>query len=359
MTGYILRRLALMVPTLFGILLITFTIVQFAPGGPMERMIALLRGDDISATARIGGGEGGGGLGEESLSRGSQGVPPAVIEELKQRFGFDKPPVERFFSMVWDFVRFDFGESYFRHEPVIDSILRAAKVSVSLALWTKFLVYLIAIPLGIRKAVREGSRFDVVSSGVIIVGYAIPNFLFAVLLMVLFAGGSFWSLFPFQGIVSENWAELPWYRQVLDYLWHMVLPVAALAVSGFATITFLTKNSFLDEIRKQYVITARAKGLNERRVLYGHVFRNAMLIVLASFPSSFLALFFTGSILIETVFGLDGMGYLGFKSIIDRDYSVVFALIYMFSLIGLVVHLLTDLFYTWVDPRIDFESREV
>lgn len=358
MTGYILRRIALMVPTLLGILLIAFTIVQFAPGGPMERMISLLRGDDTSATSRIGG-DAGGSLGDETLSRGSQGVPPEIIEKLNKRFGFDRPVHERFGKMLWDFVRFDFGESYFRHEPVIDSILRALPVSLSLALWTKLLVYLISVPLGIRKAVREGSRFDVVSSGVIIVGYAIPNFLFAVLLMVLFAGGSFWNVFPFQGIVSGNWADLPWYRQVLDYLWHIVLPVAALAISGFATVTFLTKNSFLDEIRKQYVITARAKGLNERKVLYGHVFRNAMLIVIASFPASFLLLFFTGSILIETIFGLDGMGRLGFKALIDRDYPIVFALIYMFSLIGIVVHLITDLLYTWIDPRIDFESREV
>ncbi|MFP3943977.1 MAG: microcin C ABC transporter permease YejB [Alphaproteobacteria bacterium] len=358
MTGYILRRIALMVPTLFGILAIAFIIVQFAPGGPMETMVAKLRGDDVAGTSRIGG-EAGGQLGDESLSRGSQGVPPQIIEELKERFGFDKPWYERFGIMVWNFVRFDFGESYFKHERVIDSIGDAAKVSLSLALWTKLLVYLIAIPLGIAKAVREGSRFDLASSGVIILGYAIPNFLFAVLLLVLFAGGSFWSIFPFKGIVSSGWAELPWYQQILDYLWHMVLPVLSLAVSGFATVTFLTKNSFLDEIRKQYVITARAKGLNERKVLYGHVFRNAMLIVIASFPASFLLLFFTGSILIEHIFSLDGMGLLGFNALINRDYPTVFALIYMFSLIGIVVHLLTDLLYTWIDPRIDFESREV
>jgi microcin C transport system permease protein len=359
MTGYILRRIALMVPTLFGILLIAFTIVQFAPGGPVERMVAKLRGDDMNATSRIGGDAGGGDFGDDSSYRGSQGVPPEIIEQLEKRFGFDKPVHERFGLMIWNFVRFDFGESYFKHERVIDVVLKALPVSLGLALWTKLLVYLVSVPLGIAKAVREGSRFDVLSSSVIIVGYAIPNFLLAVLLVVLFAGGSFLDLFPFRGLASPNADEMNWFQRGLDYLWHMTLPILSLVVSGFATITFLTKNSFLDEIRKQYVITARAKGLNERRVLYGHVFRNAMLIVLSSFPAAFLAIFFTGSILIETVFSLNGMGLLGFESLINRDYPVVFALIYMFALIGLVVHLMTDLLYTWIDPRIDFESREV
>lgn len=359
MTGYILRRIALMVPTLFGILLIAFAIVQFAPGGPVERMVAKLRGDDTAATSRIGGDAGGSELGDETAYRGSQGVPPEIIEQLEKRFGFDKPVHERFALMIWNFVRFDFGESYFKHERVIDVVMRALPVSLGLALWTKLLVYLVSVPLGIAKAVREGSRFDILSSSIIILGYAIPNFLLAVLLVVLFAGGSFLDLFPFRGLTSPGWEEMNWIERVFDYIWHMTLPVLSLVVSGFASITFLTKNSFLDEIRKQYVITARAKGLNERRVLYGHVFRNAMLIVLSSFPAAFLAIFFTGSILIETVFSLNGMGLLGFESLINRDYPIVFALIYMFALIGLVVHLLTDLMYTWIDPRIDFESREV
>jgi microcin C transport system permease protein len=367
--AYIIRRILLMIPTIIGILAISFLVVQFAPGGPVERVIAQLSGSDVSATSRIGGSAGdfgaaqgqnlGGADSVTSKYRGAQGLRPEFIAALEKQFGFDKPPLERFFRMLWNYARFDFGESYFRDIRVIDLIIEKLPVSISLGLWMTLLSYGISIPLGIRKAVRDGSRFDIWTSGVIIVGYAIPGFLFAVLLIVLFAGGSFFDWFPLKGLTSDNWASLPWYAKILDYFWHLALPLTAMALSAFATTTLLTKNSFLDEIRKQYVMTARAKGLTERSVLYGHVFRNAMLIVIAGFPGAFIGAFFAGSLLIETIFSLDGLGLLGFESVLNRDYPVVFATLYIFSLLGLFVGLISDLTYTWIDPRIDFETREV
>jgi len=370
MGAYIAKRLLLMIPTLFGIMLISFAIIQFAPGGPVERVLAQLAGTDVGATARIGGGTGGGEVGggqapgaggsEGSFKyRGAQGLDPEFIKKLEEQFGFDKPAHERFFLMLKNYATFDFGQSYFRDVPVLELIKEKLPVSISLGLWLTFVSYAISIPLGVAKAVRDGSRFDVWTSAVIIVGYAIPSFLFAILLVVLFAGGSFWNIFPLRGLVSDNFADLSWWEKVLDYAWHLVLPLTALAVSSFATMTLLTKNSFLDEIKKQYVTTARAKGLTEKRVLYGHVFRNAMLIVIAGFPGAFISAFFAGSLLIEQIFSLDGLGLLGFEAAVNRDYPVVFATLYIFSLLGLFMNLVTDLVYTWIDPRIDFESRQV
>ncbi|MCC6947456.1 MAG: microcin C ABC transporter permease YejB [Bradyrhizobiaceae bacterium] len=368
MTAYILRRIALMIPTLLGILLVSFVVVQFAPGGPVERVIAQLTGSDVSATARISGGgseivqPGATTMGPAdpivSKYRGAQGLDPQFIKELERQFGFDKPAHERFLLMLWNFARFDFGKSYFRDTSVIDLVIEKLPVSISLGLWMTLITYLISIPLGISKAMRDGSRFDVWSSGVIVIGYAIPGFLFAILLIVLFAGGSFFSVFPLRGLTSDNFWSLPWYAQIADYFWHLVLPLTSMVLGAFATMTLLTKNSFLDEIRKQYVTTARMKGLTERRVLYGHVFRNAMLIIIAGFPGAFIGAFFSGSLLIETIFSLDGLGLLGFESVLNRDYPVVFATLYIFSLVGLIVNLVSDLTYTWVDPRIDFETRE-
>ncbi|KPH81954.1 MULTISPECIES: microcin C ABC transporter permease YejB [Bosea] len=360
MLSYIARRLALMVPTLFGILLISFVIVQFAPGGPVERVISQLQNPNSGASDRVGGGSGGdaGTQSADSSYRGAQGLDPAFIKELEKQFGFDKPAPERFWKMLGDYVRFDFGRSYFRDAPVLQLIKEKLPVSISLGLWMTLLSYAISIPLGIRKAVKDGSRFDTWTSAVVIVGYAIPGFLFAILLIVLFAGGSFWQVFPLRGLYSDNFSELSFFGKIADYLWHIALPVTAMALGAFATSTLLTKNSFLDEIRKQYVLTARMKGLSERGVLYGHVFRNAMLIVIAGFPGAFVHALFAGSLLIETIFSLDGLGLLSFEAIVNRDYPVVFANLYIFSLIGLVVHLITDLTYTWVDPRIDFETRE-
>ncbi len=372
MGAYILRRLLLIIPTMFGIMAISFLVVQFAPGGPVERVIAQLQGTDVSATARITGGggdfagvegnqEAAGGSDDSVTSRyrGAQGLDPEFILELEQQFGFDKPPLTRFGLMLWNYMRFDFGESYFRDIGVLELVAEKLPVSISLGLWMTLLSYAVSIPLGIRKAISDGSRFDIWTSAVIIVGYAIPGFLFAILLIILFAGGSFLDLFPLRGLVSENWDDLPWYGKILDYFWHLTLPLIAMALSAFATTTLLTKNSFLDEIRKQYVMTARAKGLNERQVLYRHVFRNAMLIIIAGFPGAFIGAFFAGALLIETIFSLDGLGLLGFESILNRDYPVVFATLYIFSLLGLVVSLISDLTYTWIDPRIDFETREV
>ncbi|XWN31960.1 MAG: microcin C ABC transporter permease YejB [Devosia sp.] len=369
MAAYILRRLLLMIPTLFGVMLVSFAVIQFAPGGPVEQVIAQISGTDVSATARISGGTPSGDFantgseaatgGDTSAYRGAQGLDPEFIAELERQFGFDKPPVERFFLMLGNYIQFDFGESYFRDISVIDLIIEKLPVSISLGLWMTFISYAISIPLGIRKAVKDGSTFDVWTSAIIIVAYAIPGFLFAVLLIVLFAGGSFFDWFPLRGLTSDNWDELSLWGKVIDYLWHLVLPLIALSLASFATLTLLTKNSFLEEIRKQYVMTARMKGLSEREVLYGHVFRNAMLIIIAGFPGAFISAFFAGSLLIETIFTLDGLGYLGFESILNRDYPVVFGTLYIFSLMALVVNLVTDLTYTWVDPRIDFESREV
>ena len=365
MGSYILRRLLLMIPTLVGIMTISFIIVQFAPGGPVEQVIAELNGQGGGAESRISGGSDAGmamdGFDSASSSnyRGAQGLDPELIADLEAQFGFDKPPLTRFLLMMRDYLTFDFGDSFFRNSSVIDLIIDKLPVSISLGIWVLLLSYGVSIPLGIRKAVRDGSRFDVWTSGVIVIGFAVPGFLLGILLIILFAGGSFFDWFPLRGLVSDNFAQLPWWQKPIDYFWHLTLPLIALSVSSFATTTLLTKNSFIDEIGKQYVITARAKGLSERKVLYGHVFRNAMLIVIAGFPGSFILAFFTGSLLIENVFSLDGLGRLGYLSLVNRDYPVVFATLYIFSLLGLFIGLVSDLIYTWIDPRIDFEKRDV
>jgi microcin C transport system permease protein len=358
MGAYVLRRLLLIVPTLFGILLVNFILVQFMPGGPVEQVLADLQQEGNALDRISGGGGGGGGAEPVGDYRGAQGLPPEFIAELERQFGFDKPPWQRFLLMLRNYLTFDFGESYFRSISVVDLVLEKMPVSISLGLWSTLLAYLISIPLGIRKATKDGSRFDTATSAAIIVAYAIPSFLFAVMLLVLFAGGSYWRLFPLRGLTSDNWAELSLAGKVLDYFWHITLPVIASTIGAFATMTLLTKNSFLDEIRKQYVMTARAKGLSERRVLYGHVFRNAMLIVIAGFPAVFISVFFGASLIIETIFSLDGLGRLAYESALQRDYPVVFGTLYVFGLLGLIVGLLSDLTYVWVDPRIDFESRE-
>jgi microcin C transport system permease protein len=370
MTAYIVRRILFMIPTIFGIMLVSFVVVQFAPGGPVERVIAQLSGNDTGATSRISGSAGGdfGSRGNlqsgaqlevNAKYRGAQGLDPEFIKSLEKQFGFDKPAYERFFLMLWNYLRFDFGKSYFRDISVLQLIKEKLPVSISLGVWMTLLSYLISIPLGIRKAVRDGAPFDVWTSGVIIVGYAIPGFLFAILLIILFAGGSFLNIFPLRGLTSDGWAQFPWWQKILDYFWHLTLPIISMSLAAFATMTLLTKNSFLDELRKQYVLTARAKGCSERRVLYGHVFRNAMLLVIAGFPGAFVGAFFAGALLIETIFSLDGLGLLSFESVLNRDYPVVFANLYIFALVGLVVNLISDLTYTWIDPRIDFETREV
>ncbi len=390
---YVIRRVLLMIPTLIGIMAITFLIVQFAPGGPVDQVISQLQGTNVAATARVSGGGsdfagvsgGGAQSGTSAVTsryRGAQGLDPEIIRRLEVQFGFDKPPAERFSLMLWNYARFDFGNSYFRDVSVLHLIREKLPVSISLGLWMTLLSYLISIPLGIRKALKDGSKFDTWTSGVVIAGYAIPGFLFAILLIILFAGGNslpigfnvgetFYgvhvgcSCFPLRGLWSDQYAKMPWYEWILnpaamwDYAWHLVLPLIAMAVGAFATATMLTKNSFLDEIRKQYVMTARAKGLTERRVLYGHVFRNAMLIVISGFPGAFIGAFFAGSLLIETIFSLDGLGLLGFESVVKRDYPVVFGTLYIFSVMGLLVNLVSDLTYTWIDPRIDFATREV
>ncbi|GJD33284.1 microcin C ABC transporter permease YejB [Methylobacterium aerolatum] len=369
MLSYILRRIGLMIPTLFGIMLITFAIVQFAPGGPVEQVLSKMQGQNEGALSRVTGGSGdlGGGsrggnagaTGGNSRYRGAQGLSPEFIAKLEKQFGFDKPAPERFAMMLWNYIRFDFGRSYFRDVSVIQLIRERLPVSISLGLWMTLLSYAISIPLGIRKAVKDGERFDRWTSAVVIVGYAVPGFMFGLMLIILFAGGSFYQWFPLRGLTSEGWENFSTWHKVTDYAWHMVLPLTALVIGAFATSTLLTKNSFLDEIRKQYVLTARMKGLSERGVLYGHVFRNAMLIVIAGFPGAFIAAFFTGSLLIETIFSLDGLGELSFRAIVGRDYPVVFATLYIFSLIGLAVNLLSDLIYVWIDPRIDFSARGV
>jgi microcin C transport system permease protein len=384
MGAYILRRLLLIVPTLFGIMLINFALTQFVPGGPVEQVLARLEGQG-DAFKSVAGGAGDAGAEQAGAQDsggyiGARGLPPEFIDQLEAEFGFARivcdagytgpvttaapecrketiGMVERFWIMMGNYLRFDFGTSYFRSISVVDLVLEKMPVSISLGLWSTLIAYLISIPLGIRKAVRDGTAFDTWTSGAIIVGYAIPGFLFAVMLMVLFAGGSYFQWFPLRGLVSENWHELPWWQKITDYLWHMVLPITASTISSFATMTLLTKNSFLDEIRKQYVMTARAKGLSEGRVLYGHVFRNAMLIVIAGFPAVFVSVFFGGSMIIETIFSLDGLGRLGFEAAVARDYPVLFGTLFFFSLLGLVVGILSDMMYVFVDPRIDFEGR--
>ena len=363
MGAYLLRRLLLVIPTLFGIMVINFAVIQFAPGGPVEQMIAELRGTAVSATERITGGGGDivrapdGGSTIESAYRGARGLDPAIVKEIERMFGFDKPPLERFTDMMGNYLTFDFGRSFFRDRTVVELIIEKMPVSISLGLWTTLLVYLISIPLGVQKAVRDGSRFDVATSAVVLVGYAIPGFLFAILLVVLFAGGSFLQWFPLRGLTSPGWAEMSLGGKIIDYFWHMALPITAMVIGGFASLTLLTKNSFLDEIGKQYVMTARAKGATESRVLYGHVFRNAMLLIIAGFPSAFIGILFTGALLIEIIFSLDGLGLLGFEAAIRRDYPVMFGTLYMFTLLGLVMQIIGDIMYTVVDPRIDFAAR--
>ena len=363
MAAYIFRRLLLMIPTLVGIMVLNFLIVNAAPGGPVEQLIAQLQGTAVSATARISGGSGeisGGsaaGHGGTSRYRGAQGLDPQLIKDLEREFGFDKPPLERFLLMMQRYLRFDFGDSFFRSRSVMQLLVDRLPVSISLGLWTTLLVYLISIPLGVAKAVRDGSRFDVWTSSVVIIGNAIPSFLFAILLIVLFAGGSYWQWFPLRGLVSDNWAQLDWWHKITDYFWHLTLPILSLVIGSFAGLTLLTKNSFLDQINQQYVLTARAKGLTERRVLYRHVFRNAMLIVISGFPNALLGILFTGAFLTEVIFSIDGIGLLGFQATVQRDYPVMFGTLYVFTLLGLITKLIEDLTYVFVDPRIDFERR--
>ena len=367
MGAYLVRRVLLIFPTLFGIMLINFAVIQIVPGGPVEQMIAQMTGTAVESTARFSGG----GEGElnssfdassfddgDSKYRGAQGLDPDIIKEIEVMYGMDKPAHERFFKMLKSYIFFDFGESFFRDQKVTSLVLDKMPVSISLGLWTTLLVYLISIPLGIRKAIKDGSRFDIISSSIVTIGYAIPNFLFAVILIVFFAGGRFYDIFPLRGLVSENFGELSLLAQIKDYFWHLTLPLLAMIVSGFAGLTFLTKNSFIDQINQQYVMTAKAKGLSERKVLYGHVFRNAMLIVIAGFPSAFIGILFSSSLFIEVIFSLDGLGLLGYEAALTRDYPVIFATLYFFSLLGLIMGILGDFMYSLIDPRIDFESRE-
>lgn len=371
MLRYILNRILLMIPTLFGIMLINFLIIQLAPGGPVEQMIAKAKGQGSEATGRFSGGgnetfqpgmvdqmKGATTSSGSSKYRGAQGLDPEFIKEIEQQFGFDKPIHERFWKMLKDYSHLDFGTSYYRDTNVTALIWEKLPVSISLGLWTTLLIYLISIPLGIKKAVNDGNGFDIWTSAVVLVGYAVPSFLFGVFLIVVFAGGRYLNWFPLRGIVSDNWSELVWWKQGLDYLWHLVLPVAAMVIGGFASLTMLTKNSFMEEINKQYVLTARAKGLSSERVLYRHVFRNAMLIVIAGFPAAFIGILFTSSLLIEVIFSLDGLGLLGFESAMNRDYPVIFGTLFIFTIIGLIMNLISDLTYIWVDPRIDFNKRE-
>ena len=364
MGRYIIKRLALILPTLLGVIMINFVIVQFAPGGPVEQIIAQVTAGNLSTTSGISGGGDSGvqsnaaDTGASSQDLGSYGLDPALIADLEKQFGFDKPAHERFFNMVVNYAQFDFGTSFFQDRPVLELVAERIPVSISLGLWSVLLIYGISIPLGIAKAVRDGSRFDIWTSSVIFVGYAVPGFLFAIILIVLFAGGNYFDIFPLRGLTSDNWEAMSWPNRILDYFWHLALPLAALTIGGFATLTMLTKNSFLEEINKQFVLTARAKGLAENRVLYGHVFRNSMLIVIAGFPSAFIGIFYTGSLLIEVIFSLDGMGLLSYEALIKRDYPILFGTMFIFTLIGLVMHLIGDITYTLVDPRIDFETRE-
>ena len=369
MLAYIVRRLALIPLTLFGIMVINFAVVQLAPGGPVELMISRIKGTSVEATARI---SGGGGetaaparpAGQQpgnsnSAYRGAQGLDPVFIKEIEKQFGFDKPPGERFVAMMGNYLRFDFGKSFYRDVSVVQLILEKMPVSISLGLWSTLVIYLVSVPLGIAKATRDGSRFDIATSWAVIIGYAVPGFLFAIMLIVVFAGGRYLAWFPLRGLTSPDWASMAWPARIADYFWHLALPVTALVIAGFAGLTMLTKNCFLEEIGKQYVVTARAKGLSENQVLYGHVFRNAMLLVVAGFPAALVGILFTGALLIEIIFSLDGIGLLGYEAVVNRDYPVMFGTLYMFSLLGLVLNLISDLTYHFVDPRIDFAKREV
>ncbi|AUX94083.1 microcin C ABC transporter permease YejB [Mixta gaviniae] len=361
MGAYLIRRLLLIVPTLWAIITLNFFIVQIAPGGPVEQALANAQfgqssglpggGESASSRAVLNSSPG------DNQYRGSRGLDPEVVAEITQRYGFDKPLHERYFTLLWNYLRFDFGDSLFRSASVVQMIKESLPVSVSLGLWSTLIIYLVSIPLGIKKAVRNGSAFDIWSSTLIIIGYAIPAFLFGIMLIVLFSGGSYFDWFPLRGLTSPQFDQLPWYAKIGDYFWHITLPVLATVIGGFATLTMLTKNSFLDEIRKQYVVTARAKGLDEKKVLYRHVFRNAMLLVIAGFPATFISMFFTGSLLIEVMFSLNGLGLLGYEATIQRDYPVMFGTLYIFTLIGLLLNILSDITYTLVDPRIDFEGR--
>ena len=365
MGAYLLKRLLLIIPTLFGIMLINFAIVQIVPGGPVEQMIAQMTGTAVESTARFSGGSEGETAdfdtdysnSNNNQYRGAQGLDPDIIKEIEKMYGMDKPAHERFFVMIKNYLIFDFGESFFRDQKVTSLVLDKMPVSISLGLWTTLLVYLVSIPLGIRKAIKDGSKFDIISSSIVTIGYAIPNFLFAVILIVFFAGGRFYDLFPLRGLFSENFDELSLLEKIKDYFWHLTLPLIAMLISGFAGLTFLTKNTFLDQVNQQYVITAKSKGLTERRVLYGHVFRNAMLIVIAGFPSAFIGILFSSSLFIEVIFSLDGLGLLGYEAALTRDYPVIFATLYFFSLLGLVMGIIGDFMYSIIDPRIDFESR--
>ncbi|HEY1383585.1 MAG TPA: microcin C ABC transporter permease YejB [Dongiaceae bacterium] len=366
MIAYIIRRLLLIIPTLFGIMVLNFAIVQFAPGGPVEQTLARIKGTAKEATNAITGNQ------SELINsqnkdltnaainskyRGARGLDPELVKRIEKMYGFDKPATERFWLMMKDYITFDFGQSFFKGRPVVDLILEKLPVSVSLGLWTTLIVYVVSIPLGIAKALRDGSQFDIWTSTAVVVGTAIPGYLFAILLIVVFAGGSYLDWFPLQGLTSPDADTFPWWKQVLDYFWHMVLPTVALLVGAFAGLTLLTKNSFLDQINQQYVITARAKGLTEHRVLYGHVFRNAMLIVIAGFPGAFIGILFTGALLAEIIFSLDGLGLLGYEATLNRDYPIMFGTLYIYTLIGLVTQLISDITYMLVDPRIDFEAR--
>ena len=362
MGKYISRRLLLLFPTLIGIITVNFFIVQLAPGGPVDQMIAQLTGQDQGgAASRVAGAQGAPQTTGQSLQTqlaGAQGLAPELIAAIEKKFGFDKPIQERYLMMVRDYLTFELGNSYFQDRPVLELIKERLPVSISLGLWSMLVIYLLSIPLGVAKAVRDGTRFDAWTSGVIFAGYAVPSFLFAVFLIVLFAGGSYLDLFPLTGLTSNNFEDLTALGKIADYFWHLALPVTALTIGGFATLTMLTKNSFLDEISKQYVLTARAKGINQKRVLYGHVFRNAMLIVIAGFPSALVGILFTGALLIEVIFSLDGLGLLGFEAVLRRDYPIMFGTLFCFTLVGLVMTLVGDIVYTLVDPRIDFETRE-
>jgi microcin C transport system permease protein len=364
--AYIVRRLALIPLTLFGIMVINFAFAQLAPGGPVDLMIAKIQGTGGDATGRFSGSASGemahaggasGGINPQSAYRGAQGLDPTYVAEIERMFGFDKPPLERFALMMKNYLVFDFGKSFYRDDSVLSLIVSKLPVSISLGLWSTLIIYLVSIPLGIMKATRDGSRFDVATSWAVVIGYAVPGFLFAILLIVLFAGGRFLDWFPLRGLTSPDWSEMSWPARIADYFWHITLPVTAMVIGGFAQLTMLTKNAFLEEITKQYVLTARAKGLSDQQVLYGHVFRNAMLLVIAGFPAALVSMLFTGSVLIEVIFSLDGIGLLGFEAVINRDYPVMFGTLFIFGLVGLLLNLVSDLTYHFVDPRIDFEAR--
>lgn len=347
MASYILKRMLLMIPTLIGVMLVTFMVTQFVPGGPVEQLVSQLQGRGHAGEASAG---------TEGLYRGATGLSEEHVKKLNELYGFDKPAHERFLSMIVNYLQFDLGDSYFHNKSVMELVVSKLPVSISLGVWSFFIVYLSCIPLGIAKAMKDGSTFDVITSTVILIGYAIPGFVLGITLLVLFGGGSFWDVFPLRGLVSDNWDELPWYQQILDYLWHMVLPITASVIGSFAIMTMLTKNSFIEEIRKQYVLTARAKGLSENAVLYKHVFRNAVIPLVTGFPAAFIGAFFTGSLLIETIFSLDGLGLLSYESVLKRDYPVVLGTLYLYTLLGLIAKLLADLSYVLIDPRIQFES---